>query len=75
MIYRECVAEKGYRKTTVYLFEKYAELGRVLKLRIQGNTLEDGWVVTELLRILSKEEVAKEFLKQEIDDELSAMFT
>jgi hypothetical protein len=43
--YRQCILRKGNATTTSWLPEPFAVLGKVLRLRDDAGTWDNGWVV------------------------------
>jgi hypothetical protein len=43
--YRQCVLRKGNATTTSWIPEKFAEVGKVLKLKGDDESWDDDWVV------------------------------
>ena len=51
-LYHQCVLEKklsnGTKTTTTFLPKKYSQVGKVIKLKSNDGTWEDGWVVQQV---------------------------
>ena len=66
-LYAQCVLKRKNRTMTSWLPMKFSVAGKVLKLKDENDTWEDGWIVAEVGKVLdydSVREKERDFTKQ-----------